>query len=414
MAEGRRDEGQFEDEADDGGAVRSARQVFLRTALGAAAGAAAATAAGVIGAGPAGAANGDPVNVGQTNSGNGGTAVYAWADSSNSLYGVWGKSNGSTAILGESTGGGNARGVEGQARSAGIGVWGETVEGVGVYGTSPNGSGVYGTTDAAQNGVGVWGRATGANSTGVRGSSFTGPAVSAYSVSGPTLHLSSNNLSFPTNAGSWNEGDIVFGANNALWLCILASVGQASKWIRLSRVFQPLDTPVRIYDSRAGLAPLGVTKGKTAAGQERIIDATLGGAAPAGIASAVQVNLTVVNIDAWGWLAPVQERQRRSWHVDHELGRDQHRRGQRHHRGRRRRSQVQGLGLGQHRLRHRRNRLLHVIRDFRCCRQPRVRRSSRLRVTRSTTGSPRSSPHAQSVQPTVTTVPPGSCTPITA
>lgn len=344
VAENREHDGNGRDGTGDDGAARSARRAFLRTGLGAAAGAAAATAAGVVGAGPAGAANGDPVNVGQTNSGtatttlsgsqlsvtngngvvsvkashtaanslsvqatnsgNGGTAVYAWADSANSLYGVWAKSSGSTAVLGESTAsGGNARGVEGQALSAGIGVWGESVEGVGVYGTSPNGSGVYGRTDAVSNGVGVWGQAIGANSTGVRGTSFSGPAVSAYSVAGPTLHLSSNALTFPTNVGTWNDGDVVFGANNALWLCIVGGAGQASKWIKLSRVFQPLDVPVRIYDSRAGFNPAGVTKGKIGAGQERVIDATFGGAVPAGLASAVQVNLTIVGSDGNGWLS---------------------------------------------------------------------------------------------------------------
>lgn len=58
---------------------------------------------------------------------------------------------------------------------------------------------------------------------------------------------------------------------------------------------------VRVYDSRAGQAPLGVAKGTIGNGGERVVDATLDGALPAGARSAL-VNLTVAQTSAIGFL----------------------------------------------------------------------------------------------------------------
>ena len=63
-----------------------------------------------------------------------------------------------------------------------------------------------------------------------------------------------------------------------------------------------LNAPVRVYDSRAGFAPLAVTKGKLANAATRIIDTKLSGAVPAG-ASAALVSVTVTGTDAAGFLA---------------------------------------------------------------------------------------------------------------
>jgi len=63
-----------------------------------------------------------------------------------------------------------------------------------------------------------------------------------------------------------------------------------------------LPSTIRIYDSRNGFAPLGVTKGQLANGAVRVIDTTFGGAVPAG-ASAALVNLTVTNTSPAGFLA---------------------------------------------------------------------------------------------------------------
>ncbi len=56
-----------------------------------------------------------------------------------------------------------------------------------------------------------------------------------------------------------------------------------------------LANPVRVYDSRAGSPPLGVTKGQLANGATRPIDLTVGGAVPASNVRAALITLTVTN-----------------------------------------------------------------------------------------------------------------------
>ena len=66
-----------------------------------------------------------------------------------------------------------------------------------------------------------------------------------------------------------------------------------------------LSTPQRVYDSRAGFPPLGVTKGQLANGATRTIDLTLGGtgSVPSANVRAALVTLTVTNTNAAGFLA---------------------------------------------------------------------------------------------------------------
>jgi hypothetical protein len=63
-----------------------------------------------------------------------------------------------------------------------------------------------------------------------------------------------------------------------------------------------LSSTTRIYDSRAGNAPLTVAKGQLGNLASRTVDAKVGGAVPAG-ATAVLVNLTIVNTTGIGYLA---------------------------------------------------------------------------------------------------------------
>jgi len=93
------------------------------------------------------------------------------------------------------------------------------------------------------------------------------------------------------------------------WFVNAASLGASSVIVgAIYQYFPPnpalhlLAAPVRVYDSRTGFAPLGVTKGKLANGATRIIDTKLGGAVPAGAAAAL-VSVAVTGTDAAGFLA---------------------------------------------------------------------------------------------------------------
>ncbi len=62
-----------------------------------------------------------------------------------------------------------------------------------------------------------------------------------------------------------------------------------------------LNAPVRVYDSRSGFTPNGVTKGQLANAATRAVDCKLLSAVPAGAAAAL-VNLTVTNTSSAGFL----------------------------------------------------------------------------------------------------------------
>ena len=66
-----------------------------------------------------------------------------------------------------------------------------------------------------------------------------------------------------------------------------------------------LSTPQRVYDSRAGFPPLGVTKGQLANGATRTIDLSMGGtgSVPQANVRAALVTLTVTNTNSAGFLA---------------------------------------------------------------------------------------------------------------
>ncbi|MEZ5143774.1 MAG: hypothetical protein R2726_14840 [Acidimicrobiales bacterium] len=172
--------------------------------------------------------------------------------------------------------------------SPSVGVYGEG-ELFGVAAFSNNGD----AFDAHTDGTGK--RAISAEAAGPGGI-----GVQIDAPNGPALRLGTG-PAMPPTTGTWSAGDVV--ASAGLWFCLAGGVGSASRWAKLSRTYQPLAAPVRIYDSRPGDPPPGVAKGKMTSGQERVIDATVGGAVPAGVASAVEVNVTVVDTDATGWLA---------------------------------------------------------------------------------------------------------------
>lgn len=105
------------------------------------------------------------------------------------------------------------------------------------------------------------------------------------------------------------EDELIVPANRRLGLYILGADTASSIFTSATAWFTPpsqnliVNTPtVRAYDSRAGRAPLAVTKGLIGNGATRAIDLTVGGGVPAG-ATAALVNVTLVNTSTEGFLA---------------------------------------------------------------------------------------------------------------
>lgn len=210
-----------------------------------------------------------------------------------------------TAIKATTTTTAGARGVEAYGDQA-------------VYGhsTGPgdiDSAGVIGRGDASITGV----RASSQNGTGLEAISTAGAAVRAFGshgvLTGATGATGSPlwiNSTAPSPAGStakWYRGQFLVDTTGALWFN--TTDFPSPHWVKVAGpttagAFHILDTPVRIYDSRPGQAPLGVTKGTIANEAERVIDANLGGGTiPAGGASAILVNLTVVGTTNPGFVA---------------------------------------------------------------------------------------------------------------
>jgi hypothetical protein len=330
---------------DDGGSDGArGRRRFLRAGAVAGAGA---VAAALGAAEPAGAADGQALVVGQTNTGSATTtllgsrlvldritapetlhvvnnttaAIYAsttGADTSAITAQALGN-GGSAALLAQADTGygvkayGNT-GVYGEAyKAVGTGVHGVAVSAAttGVFGeaSTPNGMGVAGEGTKAgvygysELGPGVWGQTGAAGKPALRAETAAlngGIGVEVVAPSGPALRLNPG-PAMPPTTGTWKAGDVV--ASAGLWFCVVAGTGAASRWVKLSRTFEPLAAPVRVYDSRPGKLPAGVEKSKLVHGEERVLSATVGGAVPPGIASAVQVNLTVTGTGPSGWLS---------------------------------------------------------------------------------------------------------------
>ena len=245
-----------------------------------------------------------------------GIGVYGTATSlSANNRGVFGSSTSTsgTGVRGENlVQSGQTRGVAGYVASdAGVAVAGVaasgTGEAIGVSGISYSsaGVGVDGRSLAAT-GAGVAVRAEVTSPTGfaVRADALTGTAILAES--GRTQLQFGGFPVAPLGAGQLRvRGEMVFDLAGDLWLCVAA--GTPGTWRRVSGTntagaLRVLPSTIRIYDSRAGAKPLAVQKGKFADSEERVIDATLGGATPAG-ATAVLINATATNTNPGGFFA---------------------------------------------------------------------------------------------------------------
>lgn len=170
---------------------------------------------------------------------------------------------------------------------------------------SPSGTGVEGSALTATGATtGVRGTVASAAGVGVQGEALTGIALRGES--GRTQIAFGGAPVPPLAAGlSRNRGEMAFDSFNDLWLCV--GTGTPGTWRRIAGpttagALRMLTNTTRIYDSRAGEAPVGVQKGKFVDHEERVITATLGGAVPAG-ATAVLINATATNTNPGGFFA---------------------------------------------------------------------------------------------------------------
>lgn len=283
------------------------RRAFLRRGTAVVASTAAAVVAATgLDAAPAAAANGGSIILGsQSNAASLATGIavsgsdrgYGLGVTDNGL-GAWPYGLKEGAIFGA---------ARNQAFEAGVAGYGATYA-AGVYGQSESGVAVQGEGGA----IGVQGRAPTGSGVGVYGSGEWGVRAQgrrAALLLEPYPTPGGGPLAPPLRTNSHGAGEVevsrVGDSGSALWFC--AADGAPGTWRKLADpdtagALHVLASPVRIYDSRPGNAPLGVAKGAIGSGQTRTIDAKQDGAVPAG-ATAVLVNLTIAETSANGWLA---------------------------------------------------------------------------------------------------------------
>ncbi len=247
------------------------------------------------------------------NSGSSGAGVYGTNSGSNG-YGVRGANteSGGFGVYGENSAvGTDSAGVRGRNTGSGHGVWGLTSDGTGagVYGNHVDaGIGVYGHhSSSSQSGTGVLGTASIGSGVVGRGSTFDVLADRSGKVG-----LSKVGTTGATAVGT--VGTIARAADGHLWYCYATD-----KWEQLSGIVSPgappsftAITPIRAYDSRIVAIP---QSGAFAANSDKVIsikdgrDQVTGAidapdAIPGGV-TAVAFNVTATNTTAGSFLAVV-------------------------------------------------------------------------------------------------------------
>lgn len=139
---------------------------------------------------------------------------------------------------------------------------------------------------AVGSGIGVYG----SGPIGVYGDGSVGGVFSGTDAS---LSLQPRASAGPPT-GSNLQGDVALDPTGVLWLCI--ADGSPGTWIMASHGgVRPLDSPVRLYDSR-------LTGGAFTGGETRTIDVTAAGIGVPAPAVAIAANLTVTETDDVGFL----------------------------------------------------------------------------------------------------------------
>ncbi len=279
------------------------RPRFLtRAALAASGAAVGAVAASVATAVPAAAADGDALLAGGINTATTRTVIQTSGDLE---YGFGVHEAGLTAFPVQGAISGQAgtvydAGVLGYATNGGTGVRGESGSGVGVIGSSSDSYGVGAISNAGAPTVSAFqARAT----AGAKAATLVGPRP---------LHFRNESVRLPPTQDviAAEHGQLTAdrdGADtsSALWFC--TNAGTPGTWRKLAGPdtagsFHILPSTIRVYDSRPGDPPITVQKGTIGGAETRAIDCKLGAGVPAG-ATAVVVNLTIVDTSASGFIA---------------------------------------------------------------------------------------------------------------
>jgi hypothetical protein len=153
------------------------------------------------------------------------------------------------------------------------------------------------------NGTGGTGNNAGAVATSITSTATSTTLQAQNSNNSPQLSLTgATGAGHPT--GTHSAGDMFVDSNGDLWFAF--SGGNPASWIPLTLppFFGPFTPgPVRVYDSRFGIAPFDVQKGQLTPGEERTIDLTHNNAVNFSGAYAALINLTVANTSSVGFLA---------------------------------------------------------------------------------------------------------------
>jgi hypothetical protein len=150
------------------------------------------------------------------------------------------------------------------------------------------------------NGTGNGIQGSSAVAIGVKGFGVPGLVGAGVDDSAASLRLVPRTNSGPPSGGAYTLGEFAVDSLGALFQCVAA--GSPGTWIKVVPLVM-LSVPVRVYDSRPGTSPAIGPKTALFSGQDRTLDATVNGSGVPASASAILVNLTVVNTTASGFLA---------------------------------------------------------------------------------------------------------------
>jgi hypothetical protein len=160
---------------------------------------------------------------------------------------------------------------------------------VGGYARRAVPNGMFGHSSNGGAGVVGWGSGSGATGVHARGTRAN-------------IEMFADGDAPKTRTDAHEVGELVTDSAGELWYCVVA--GSPGSWRKLAGpmttgAMQPI-APKRVYDSRAGQAPLSVAKGKLTPGSTRVIDCTVDAPEVPSDATAVMLNLTAANTTGLG------------------------------------------------------------------------------------------------------------------
>jgi hypothetical protein len=172
-----------------------------------------------------------------------------------------------------------------------------------LYGVSGRGeSGRTGMLAFSDSGIALW--ATTSNGGYAIRAETNGPGTGVFVRGAPHLWLLPSDAPPPSQTRFYQRGSVVMDDEADLWVCV--AEGTPGTWRKLAGPNTAgalhLIAPTRVYDSRPADPPLGGVKGPLA-NDTRDVDTTANASGVPLGATAVLVNLTVVNTSTTGFLA---------------------------------------------------------------------------------------------------------------